>query len=71
METIKQCPFCGSTAGLYSKEIVKYEQYYGYDGEPIGCSDNYDMTRRKSTPLYCQDCNKKIGTYENMFMKGE
>ena len=60
------CKGCGSTSGLYSKEYAQYSQYYTWDGEADGYSDLDIVSHRKSTPLYCLRCGKKITTLEKM-----
>ena len=69
MAKIEKCPHCGSTDGVYSKEVMRYDQYYDYNGEEIGSSEGISWKYRKTTPLYCIDCHKRIGTYEKMFQK--
>lgn len=66
---MNKCPFCGSSMGLYSKEIARYSQFYNFDGDTDGYSELDDLmvTRRKSTPLYCKNCDKRVGTYEKLF----
>lgn len=66
------CPHCGSDFGLFSKRYVKYEQYYKFDGDPDGHSELWptDATyRRKTTPLYCLNCGKRVTTLEKLEMK--
>ena len=66
---IKQCPYCGSRIGLFSKEYVSYQQYYRFDGKEDGYGE-FTMTgtslKRKTTPLYCIDCEKQITTLERL-----
>ena len=61
------CPYCGSTEGLYSKDYVRIDQFYNWDGEDAGYSDPELIRMRKSTPLYCQNCDRYIGKYEKLF----
>lgn len=63
---IDRCQFCGSDLGLYSKEIARYDQYYTYKGEPDGYSDISNIVRRKTTPLYCVHCDKRVTTLEKL-----
>ena len=64
---IKYCPHCGSTYGMYSKEYFYGEEYYRFpDGEHEGHSELSDISKRKSRPLYCIDCNKRITTLERL-----
>lgn len=61
-----KCPYCGSGDGLFSKELTRYEQYYKFDGEPDGYSEFDNIVRRKSTPLYCICCGKRVTTLEKI-----
>ena len=61
-----KCPHCGSNYGLYSKEHVTFEQYYGFDGEEDGYSEFHYINKRRSTPLYCMDCHKRVITHEQL-----
>lgn len=61
-----RCPYCGSTVGLFSKEMVRYSQYYKFDGEPDGYSEFDTVKVRKTTPLYCISCEKRITTYQKL-----
>lgn len=63
-----KCPFCGDTWGLYSIHTTKFEQYYNFKGEGTGHSEPDDVTKRKSLPLYCMNCNKKITTFEKLIL---
>lgn len=63
---MNECPYCGSNAGLFSKETGKYDQYYKFDGEPAGYSDIDRIIRRKTTPLYCIYCGKRVTTLEKL-----
>lgn len=65
-DNIKQCPHCGAENGLYSKEYVHYEQYYTFDGESDGFGELSQLQKRKSTPLYCSACEKKVTTLEKL-----
>ena len=65
-----KCPYCGSKAGLYSKDYVIIEQYYDWNGDTAGYSDPELVKERKSTPLYCQNCDRYVGKYEKLFPKG-
>jgi len=65
------CPRCGNNKSFYSIHYCVVEQYYNGDGEEDGCSDvcdslNYNM-RRKSTPIYCLYCKKKVSTEEILY----
>lgn len=64
---MNKCPYCGSSMGLYSKEVVRYCQFYKFNGDADGYSEFDDLKVRKSTPLYCQQCDKRVGTYEKLF----
>lgn len=69
MAELKCCPHCGSDLGLYSKEYVRYDQFYKYDGTPDGYSDSDQLPatfRRKTTPLYCCNCDKRVTTLEKL-----
>ncbi len=61
-----RCPFCGSDAGLFSKELGRYDQFYTISGEANGYSDIERIVRRKTTPLYCICCGKKVTTLEKL-----
>ena len=61
-----KCPYCGSEDGLFSKELTRYEQYYKFNGEPDGYSEFDNIIRRKSTPLYCVKCYRRITTLEKL-----
>lgn len=61
-----RCPYCGSTTGLFCKEIARYSQFYKFNGEPDGYSELDIVVRRKSTPLYCCFCEKKVTTLEKL-----
>lgn len=63
---IDRCPFCGSNSGLYSKETARYDQFYTYEGEPDGYSDISNTAVRKTTPLYCIYCDKRVTTLEKL-----
>ena len=66
---IERCPYCGSDYGLFSRECVTYDQYYKFSGEPdgYGDSDTYGFTNsRKTRPLYCIKCGKKVTTLEKL-----
>ena len=69
LKPIEKCPHCNGKYGLFSKEYVSYEQYYTYDGECDGYSE-FKQTgtsiSRKSTPLYCLKCEKKVTTLEEL-----
>jgi len=69
---MNKCPYCGSCWGLYSKEVARYCQFYKFNGDTAGYSELDDLmvTMRKSTPLYCQKCDKRVGTYEKLFPNG-
>lgn len=67
MAKIECCPHCGSRNGLYSKECVRYVQFYKWDGEPDGYSEFDSIRYRKSVPLYCSKCNKRVGVAEKLF----
>lgn len=64
---IERCPHCGSKMGMYSKEYLYGEEFYTF---PYGESDGYSelsyINRRKSRPLYCRNCNKRITTLEKL-----
>lgn len=61
-----KCPHCGSDAGLFSKETARYEQYYKFNGEPNGYSDLDRVCTRKTTPLYCVYCGRRVTTLEKL-----
>lgn len=66
---IKQCPHCGSDYGLYSKEYVRYDQYYKFDGTEDGYGEFGQLDQsihRKSTPVYCLHCDKRVTTLEQL-----
>lgn len=63
---MKACPHCGSNIGLYSKELARYDQYYKFTGEPDGFSDLCSIVKRKTTPLYCYVCDRKVTTWEKL-----
>ena len=66
---IEHCPYCGSEDGLFSRECVTYDQFYKFNGEAAGYSDSdtYGFTnKRKSRPLYCLKCCKKVTTLEKL-----
>lgn len=67
--TLDKCPYCGSSCGLYSIEYVSYPQYYDFNGEENGYGEftrASTSARRKSTPVYCQNCEKRITTLEKL-----
>ena len=66
MKDIVKCPHCGKSSVLYSNEYVKYQQYYNYNGEHCGYSDYEHTDKRKSTPLYCLECGKKVATLDEL-----
>ena len=41
---MKKCPYCGSIVGLFSKETVKFDQYYKFTGEVNGYGDRAGYT---------------------------
>ena len=57
---MNKCPHCGSDLGVYSKEYVRYAQFYDWDGEPDSYSDPEDLRYRKTTPVYCIKCDKYV-----------
>ena len=59
-----QCPFCGSTKGMYSKyQLYGLRRYYGFDGS---CEDNMDNAyQRGGNILYCQNCDRAICKLED------
>ncbi len=61
-----KCPYCESKMGLFSKEVGRFDQYYGFNGEPSGYSDLDVVCRRKSTPLYCKKCGKRVTTLQEI-----
>lgn len=61
------CPYCGSNYGLYSTNRVIIDYYYDFDGNYVGKSDEQPIVRRKTEPLYCQVCNKKVGVKHKLF----
>lgn len=61
-----KCPYCGSEMGLFSKEVGRFDQYYRFNGEPGGYSDLDVVCRRKSTPLYCIKCRKRVTTLQEI-----
>lgn len=70
----KTCPFCGDDLALYSIETVSYPQYYTLDGEPDGYGEFSQIgssNRRKTTPLYCINCEKRITTLEELLKEGD
>ena len=60
------CPYCGSRGGLYSKEIARYAQFYTFNGEEDGFSDLDTVVKRKTTPLYCVCCDKRVAVLEKL-----
>lgn len=49
-----KCPKCGSTEGL--RTILRIEQYYTWQGEPNGYSQDFDETKYAA----CIHCGKRI-----------
>lgn len=69
LKPIEKCPHCGEEYGLFSKEYVQYEQYYTFEGEVDGYSEFKQLScsmNRKTTPLYCCRCEKKVTTLEEL-----
>lgn len=65
----KICPHCGETLYLFSIEHARYTQYYTADGEPDGYGELDQIgtsLKRKSTPVYCQNCERRVGTLERI-----
>ena len=51
-----KCPYCGSEEGYYEIEKVHRTLLYTFDGEPDGCSEDYnDWTSKRK---YCRYCNR-------------
>ena len=63
---MKKCPYCGSIVGLFSKETVKFDQYYKFTGEVNGYGDPVRVIKRNGTPLYCLTCKKRVTTLEEL-----
>ena len=63
---MESCPYCGAKTGLYSKETASFDQFYTFDGEMDGYSDLRIKSYRKTTPLYCLHCDKKVTTLEKL-----
>lgn len=66
-----KCPVCGSNDGFYSKEYVTYCQMYDENGECTHFGDMINVSKRKSIPLYCIDCNKRVTTLDKLKNIGE
>ena len=74
LKPIEKCPHCGAKTGLFSKEYVSYEQYYTLDGDCDGYSEFKQLPcsmNRKTTPLYCLNCEKKVTTLEKFNRRAE
>ena len=51
-----KCPYCGSEEGYYEIEKVHRTLLYTFDGEPDGCSEDYnDQTSKRK---YCRGCHR-------------
>ena len=61
------CPYCGSTAGVFSKLTI--QQFYTFQGDPDGVSDDGQET----DALFCRECNMMVGKRSLLFggMKNE
>lgn len=55
------CPYCGSTAGVFSKVTV--QQFYTFQGEPDGVSEDGQET----DSIFCRDCNMLVGKRSLLF----
>lgn len=49
------CPNCGSNKGIYT--TIKVVQYYDWNGEPAGYSDDYEDENRYAK---CMNCGKRF-----------
>lgn len=63
---MKCCPFCGSGEGLFSNERVRYVQYYTFGGAETDAGEFVSENRRKSTPVYCIHCGRRVATMEKL-----
>ena len=64
-----QCPYCGSTAGYYTKDYIYGSSWFNYsfDGSYADNSCMYDcLTRRPGRVAYCQECGKRLFKIEEM-----
>lgn len=52
--------------GLFSNEHVRYVQYYTFGGAEADAGEFVSENRRKSTPVYCMHCGRKVTTMEKL-----
>ncbi|MGK5512332.1 hypothetical protein [Brevibacillus formosus] len=60
---IKECPYCGSEEGYYTKMQVSGSVRYhiGFDGSERENGDMYTYLNHKGGKnAYCSDCHKKL-----------
>lgn len=61
------CPHCGKDAYLYSKENGRWVVWWNDDGGVDTVTEPVPLYYRSSVPLYCEYCDKRVGTYEKLF----
>ena len=68
---IKQCPYCGSADGYYTKATLRHRYFYLFSGEPNGESEPEIIRGSKNPYVHCANCNRIIGRYEKLFANSE
>ena len=55
---MNSCPKCGGTNGYFDKNIVKFQQFFSFDGVPLDASEMQHV--KGGQQKFCADCFKRI-----------
>jgi Zn-finger protein len=64
---MKECPYCKSDFGYYTKNIQRYAQFYTFNGEPDGTGEMHQS--RGGSVKYCIDCGRKLPKEKTVYEK--